>query len=195
MPEVTVRLILAGVTLDSGDVDRAEGIYRDSPASAARSAGLGAITMRRGDRDFARREWRLAITQGIDDPPLCYRYAEMGEQNGPGDAGIRAALGRAVALKPLSMTPVMLLYRAKRTPAVTSRRFCNCAMKTIAPVRAYDYWIALANSLNELGRREAGKSAAHSAAQALTTPAERAHAAELAYFAAGFCGPFHARRE
>ncbi len=183
-PDETVRLMLAGVMLATGDMDRAERLYRDTPAGAARSAGFGAVAMRRGDRELARREWRQAIAQGIDDPLLCYNYAKLAQQVGAGNDDVRPALERAVALQPgfddaRYALALLEMNSGHYEQAVLQLR----AMKTIAPVRTHDYWMALANSLNELDRREEAKSAAALAAKAARTPGERAHAAELAYFA------------
>jgi tetratricopeptide (TPR) repeat protein len=57
------------------------------------------------------------------------------------------------------------------------------AMREVAPQRAFAYWSALSDALNEIGRNEEARAAAKRAAEVSNTPAERAHAAELGYVA------------
>jgi hypothetical protein len=56
-------------------------------------------------------------------------------------------------------------------------------MRNVIPGRAFNYWIGVADTLNELGSREEAQAAAQRASEYARTAAERAHAARLAYFA------------
>ncbi len=57
------------------------------------------------------------------------------------------------------------------------------AMRTVEGPRAYAYWLALADTFNELGRREDAEAAAGHAAEHASTAAERARAAQQTYIA------------
>src|ERR1051326_3710925 len=96
------QLLLGELLIDAGDLDHAEALYRglakNAPGVATISSGLGAIALRRGDREGARREWRRAMEHGIDDPLLCYRYAILAQDAGLDADEIRPALERAIAL-------------------------------------------------------------------------------------------------
>jgi hypothetical protein len=57
------------------------------------------------------------------------------------------------------------------------------AMRTVPDTRAYACWLALADTFNELGRRDEAQSAARHASEHATTVAERTRAAQQAYIA------------
>ncbi len=182
------RSMLADLSLASGDLDRAESLYRslanESPESADLSAAFGAIAFRRGDRDGARREWKRALEQGIHDAALCFRYAILAEDAGLPPDDIRPALQRAVELQPDyddALYKLALLEKNSGHYDAAARRLL--AMRKISPARAFSYWTGLADSFNELDRRDEAQAAAKRASQFATTPAQRALAAQLAYVA------------
>lgn len=182
------RSMLADLSLASGDLDRSETLYRslanESPASAELFAAFGAIAFRKGDRDGARREWKQAIEQGIHDSTLCFRYAILAEEAGLPPDDIRPALQRAVDLQPdyddARYKLALLEKNAGRYDAAAKNLL---AMRKISPARAFGYWTGLADSFNELDRREEAQAAAKRATQFATTPAQRALAAQLTYVA------------
>jgi len=182
------RSMLAELLLAANQLDRAEVLYRgllkESPAAPEAYAALGAIALRRGDLAAARTEWKEAIDRGIKDSTLCYQFAVLAENAGVPPVEIRMVLERAIALKPDYDDARYKLALLEKNAghyelAVNQLR----AMIRISPARAYNYWIALADALNELGRREEAVTATQKAAQAASTPAERERAAELAYYA------------
>ena len=183
---LATRLLLADVLLTAGELDRAEMLYRElaADAPAESSAAFGAIALRRGDSDGARREWKRAIAQGIEDASLCYRYAVLADQAGLPPDEIRPALERAIALQPdyddARFQLALLEKNARRyEPALTQ----FLAMRKIDGARAYPYWIAVADSYNELGRRQEAQAAAERAARHASTSGERAEAAQQSYIA------------
>jgi tetratricopeptide (TPR) repeat protein len=182
------RALLADLLLTSGQLNRAEEAYRElakeSPGSADLHAALGSIALRRGDSTSARREWKLAIEQGVRDALLCVRYAGLADSAGLPQEEIRAALERAVSLQPDcddAHYKLALIEKNAGHYAIALEHLH--AMRIVAPARAFNYWIAVADSLNELGKRGEAESAAQQATDHATTPAERERAAQLAYFA------------
>jgi hypothetical protein len=182
-------LLMADVLLASGSLERAEQAYRalaGQPATSAdATAALGTIAFRRGDAAGARREWGRAIDQGVTDTGLCYRYAVLASAAGLQDDEIRPVLERVVALKPdhddARFSLALLEKNAGRhEEALEQLR----AMRSVAPARAYHYWSAMADALNQLGRREEAKAAARRAGEHAASAEERAHAARLSYIAA-----------
>ncbi len=182
------RLLLADLSMAAGELDRAEELYRnldrESPGNPNISIALGTIALRKGDRAGARNEWKHAIAEGAADASLCYRYASLADDAGLPASEIRAALQRAVTLKPdfddaRYKLALLESNAGDYEAAVVQLR----SMRNIAPARAYSYWAALAYALGELGRREQAKTAAEQAMQCATTAAERANASQLAYVA------------
>ena len=182
------RLLIAGVMLAAGDLDRAEALYkesdRDAPQSAEVAAALGTLALRRGDVETARVLWKQAIELGVSDASLCYRYALLAEQAGAAATEIRPALERALALQPSFddaryMLALLEKGSGNHAAAVSNLR----AMKTVSPGRAYAYWIAMADALIELGARDEAQAAARQAEEHASNPTDRAHAAQLAYVA------------
>jgi Tfp pilus assembly protein PilF len=188
IPGVESRLLIADALLTAGELDRAEALYRALESEASRSAeisaALGTIGLRRGDSGAARLEWRRAIDRGVADASLCYRYAMLAEQAGAPPGEVRTALERAVALKPDFDDARYRLALLEKNAGDYAQAVANLrAMTAVSPGRAYAYWIALADALNELGAREEAKAAALQAQKHATTSSERSNASELAYVA------------
>lgn len=185
---IASRLLLAQLLLTAGEFDRAEARFADlaqaAPDSAEVSAALGMIAIHRGDSAGARRAWKRAIEQGIADPQLCYNYAILADEAGLPAGDIRPALQRAIALRPDfddAHFQFALVEKNARNYETALREFQ--AMRTVLDNRAYAYWLALADTFNELGRRDAAQLAAKHASEHATTAAERARAAEESYIA------------
>ena len=183
---IEVRSLLADLQAGIGHLDLAEASYRslltESPKDAKTEAALGAVRLREGDREGARREWKRAFELGIDDAMLCYRYAELADEAGLSSEEIRPALERAVALKPDFDDARYKLALLEGNSADYQAAAENLLkMRSISSGRAYGYWSALANAFNELGSRDEANQAAGQALIYAHTEAERAHARELAY--------------
>ena len=101
--------VLAGLLLDSGELSRAEAAYtallREAPENGDAHAGLGTIALRHGAHDEARERWARALSLGVTDDALCFRYAALAQDAGLGEADVRPVLERAVAIRPGSTTP------------------------------------------------------------------------------------------
>jgi len=182
------RSILADLLMASGELNRAEALYRDlereAPRNADIAAALGAIALRRGDHDGARREWKQAVEAGVTDANLCYRYSVLAGMAGLANDEIRPALERAVALRPdFDDARYMLALLEKNSSHYEAAVDQLRAMRRVAPARQYDYWIIMSDALNELERRKEAKDAADLAASYAANPSERALAAQLAYMA------------
>ena len=182
------RSLLADLLAASGELDRAEGLYRDlareAPGNADIPAALGAIALRRGDKDGARREWKLAIQAGVTDARLCYRYAVLAGMAGLSNDEIRPALERAVELKPdfddaRYHLALLEKNRGHYEAAVAHLR----AMSRVAPARRYDFLCILSDALNEMEHYQEAKEAADQAVKYASNPVERAHAMQLGYMA------------
>ena len=182
------QLLLAQLLLAAGEFDRAEALFHTLagalPDSAEVSAALGTIALHKGDLTAARLAWTRAFSQGMTDAQLCYHYAILADQAGLSPDDIRPALERAIALKPdfddARYQLALLEKNAGRyEPALQQFQ----AMRVVPDKRSYNYWLALADTFNELGRREEAQAAAGQAAEHATTAAERARAAEQTYIA------------
>ena len=186
VPPLASRLLLADVLLTAGELDRAEALYRalasDAPAEAA--AALGSIALRRDDSEGARREWKQAIALGIQDAALCYRYAILADQAGLSADEIRPALQRAILLQPdYDDARYQLALLEKNSGHYQAALAQFLAMHAVGASRAYPYWMAVADTDNELNRREEAQAAATKAVAYAATPQEKALAAEQAYIA------------
>jgi Flp pilus assembly protein TadD len=181
---VDSQLLLGEVLFTSGESDRAETLYREidrrTPGLPSVAAALGAIALRNGDREGARKQWRRAIDLGIHDASLCYRYAMLAQEAGLEAGEIRDALAQAIELQSdfddARFTLGLLEMNKGRFEAAVEQFH---AMKSIAPERAYGYWSALAYTLTELDLREPAKAAAAEAARYAATTEERTHVATL----------------
>jgi thioredoxin-like negative regulator of GroEL len=185
---LALRLLLAQLLLAAGEFERAGKLFaalgQDAPESAAVSAALGMIALHNGDSAGASRFWKRAIDQGIPDGRLCYQYAVLADQAGLPPADIRPVLERALQLQPDfddAHYQLALLEKNDRHYEAALREFQ--AMRVVSPARAYAYWLALADTFNELGLRDEALSAARHASEHVTTSAERARAAEESYIA------------
>jgi tetratricopeptide (TPR) repeat protein len=189
---LAVRLLLAQVLLAAGEFDRASAFFSElslassdgGPESAGILAGLAMIALHKGDSEGARRAWKRAIQQGFTDANLCYRYAILADQAGLPAEDIRPALERAIALQPDfddARYQLGLLEKNARHFDSALQQFQ--AMRIVAEARAYAYWFALADTFNELGRRDEAQSAAQHATEHASTAAERDHAAKEIYIA------------
>jgi tetratricopeptide (TPR) repeat protein len=184
VPTVAAQFLLAEVLLAAGQFDRAAERFHALPDSAEKSAALGAIALHQGDSAGARRAWKRAIDEGIADAQLCYTYAILADQAGLPADDIRPALQRAIELQPDfddAHYQFALLEKNARHYEAALEQFH--AMRTVPGTRAYTYWLALADTFNELGRRDQAQSAARRASELATTAAERTHAAEETYIA------------
>jgi tetratricopeptide (TPR) repeat protein len=185
---IVSRLLLAQVLLAAGEFDRAERAFtalaHDAPDSPEVSAALGMIALHQGDSEGAGRAWKRAIRQGIRDPMLCYNYAVLADQAGVPADDIRPVLERAVALRPDfddAHYQLALLEKNARHFEAALEQFH--ALRMVPDTRAYAYWLALADTFNELGRRDEAQSAARHASEHAVTSAEHARAAEEIYVA------------
>ncbi len=185
---IATRLLLAQVLLAAGEFDRAEtrfiALAREAPDSPEVSAALGMIALRRGDTEGARRAWKRAIEQRIADPRLCYNYAVLADEAGLPAEAIRPALERAVELQPNfddAHYQLALLEKNARHFEAALQQFH--AIRRVPDARAFAYWLALADTFNELGRRDDAQAAARHASEHASTAAERARAAEEIYIA------------
>jgi len=187
VPPRVARAILADLLSAAGELGRAEAIYRElarETPDATVFAALGNIALRSGDKERAREEWKRAIAAGIKDPKLCYQYAALAENAGLPDNDFRAALERAVALKPdfddaRYMLALILKNAGEFDAALAQLR----AMRHVAPARAYHYWMAMASALLELDRREEAVAAAKHALNHASDAAEQGRAKQVAYMA------------
>ncbi|HLJ47964.1 MAG TPA: tetratricopeptide repeat protein [Bryobacteraceae bacterium] len=180
------RLLLADLLLACGELDRAERLYRElareDPSDADAAAALGSIALRRKDLEVARREWKRAIELGVNDAALCFEYAVLAENASLKPDEIRPALERAVTLRPdFDNARYVLGLLEKNTGHFEAALAQFHAMRAISPGRAFQYWVAVSSSNEELGRHEEAKAAAIEAARHALTAGERAYASELAY--------------
>ena len=181
------RLLLAQLLLTAGEFDRAEALFAALPDSADVSAALGSIALHKGDLTAARSAWKRALNQGVQgvtDAQLCYRYAILADEAGMSPDDIRPALERAIALRPDfddARYQLALVYKNAGRYEQALQQFQ--AMRVVPDNRAYVYSLALADTFNELGRRQEALVAAGHAAERASTATERARAAEQTYLA------------
>ena len=172
------RLLLAHLLLTAGEFDRAETLFAALPDSADVSAALGSIALHKGDLTAARSAWKRALNQGVQgvtDAQLCYRYAILADEAGMRPDDIRPALERAIALRPDfddARYQLALLYKNAGLYEQALQQFQ--AMRVVPDNRAYVYSLALADTFNELGRRQEALVAAGHAAERASTATERA---------------------
>jgi tetratricopeptide (TPR) repeat protein len=185
---LAARVLIGQLLVAEGEFDLAEALfldlYRDAPDSPEVSAALGIIALHKGDSAGARRAWKRAIDEGITDAKLCYKYAILADQAGLPADDIRGVLERAIALQPdfddAHYQLALIDKNAGRYEAAL-REFQ--AMRIVTAARAYGYWLAVADTFNELGRREEAQSAAERGALYALTEAERTRADEQAFIA------------
>jgi tetratricopeptide (TPR) repeat protein len=183
------RFVLAQVLMATGKTGRAGAIFeelaQEAPDNPDVAAALALIALHKGDIPAARQRWNQALEHGIPDASTCYRYAVLGQNAGMSPEEIRPALERAVALEPsfddALYTLALLENNASQYESAVQHLH---AMHLVAVGRQFAYWIATAEALKQLGRREEAKAAATRAAAFATTPEQRAQAAELGVMAA-----------
>ncbi|HXB68928.1 MAG TPA: tetratricopeptide repeat protein [Candidatus Acidoferrales bacterium] len=185
------QAMLADLRFASGDLDRAETMYRSlaagpggRPGAASIYAALGLIALRKNDAPAALAAWERAMQLGIADAGTCYRYAVLAEQRGLPPGQVRRALEQAISLRPdfddaRFQLALMLKNAGQSEPVLAQLK----AMGAVSPARAFAYWSAMADTLLDLGRREDARAAALQARQAATSDAEREHAAQILYMA------------
>ena len=181
-------LLLADLLVAIGELGRARDRYaelvRQRPWDADIHAALGSIAFSQGKREEAVHEWRQALDNGLKDADLSFRYAEVAEEAGAPDAEVRAALRRAVELRPgfddARFKLGLLESNAGNYPEAVSHFI---AMSVPQGPRAYGYWAGLAYAYKELGRRSEAVAAAQKALREANTIEERQHALDIAYIA------------
>jgi tetratricopeptide (TPR) repeat protein len=182
------RVMLADLRYAGGDSDRALSLYRalaaERPDSPDIPAAIGLIALERGDPQLAIEEWRKAIALGIRDADLCFRYAMLADSRGLGPQLVRAALERALVLRPdfdaVHMRLAMMDQNEGRADACVRHLR---AMRPPSAERAWQYYSTLADALLDLRDRAEARQAAVQARQYAATDSERARAAQLAYLA------------
>jgi tetratricopeptide (TPR) repeat protein len=187
-PEKTVQLMMAELMLTAGELSGAEAAYRDlareAPETGEVWAGLGAIAAARKQFDEARELWKRALELGLNDAGICYRYADLLDGAGGRQEERRAALRRAVALKPDFDEARWLLALLEENAGHFEAALEQLqAIRNVMPSRAFSYWCSMADVLTVLGRNEQAVDAARQAAEHAATAEERARAAQLAYMA------------
>jgi tetratricopeptide (TPR) repeat protein len=153
VPPVASRVLLAQLLLTAGEFDRAETLFSGLAQEAPDSADVAAAL------------GTIALHKG--------------DLN-----AARIAWKRAIDLRPdfddAHYQLALIEKNAGRYEAALSE---FQAMSVLPKTRAYAYWLALADTFNELGRRDEAESAAGHAAEHATTSAERSRAAQQTYFA------------
>jgi hypothetical protein len=176
--------VLAGLVLASGDLDRAQAVYRtlqtERTADPRVAATLGSIALRKHDEVKAILEWKRAFDLGVRDPVLCYQYATLLESAHAPDDQIAAALRRAIELKPGyddARFRLGLLESSRQNYAAALEQLR--AMRSVPRARAYTYWLAIASALLETDQRPTAKAAAEKAIAFAATADQREVAALL----------------
>jgi hypothetical protein len=170
--------VLAALVLASGDLDRAQAVYRtlqtEHTSDPAVAAILGSIALQKHDDVKAILEWKRAFDLGVTDPVLCYQYATLLENAHAPDDQIAAALRRAIELKPGyddARFRLGLLESSRQNYAAALEQLR--AMRSVPRARAYTYWLTIASALLETDQRPAAKAAAEKAIAFAATPDER----------------------
>jgi tetratricopeptide (TPR) repeat protein len=176
--------VLAALVLASGDLDRAQAVYRTlqtgRTSDPAVAATLGSLALRKHDEVKAILEWKRAFDLGVTDPVLCYQYATLLENAHAPDDRIAAALRRALELKPGyddARFRLGLLESSRQNYAAALEQLR--AMRSVPRARAYTYWLTIASALLETEQRRAAKAAAEKAIAFAATPDDRKIAALL----------------
>jgi tetratricopeptide (TPR) repeat protein len=182
------RGMLGDLLLATGELDRAEVLYRDlareSPSNPDVSAALGTIALRKGDLPGARLKWKQAMEQGITDASLCYHYALIAEDAGVLPDEIRSALERSITLRPDFDDARFKLALLESNAAHYDTTLEQLkAMHIVAPERAFGYWRAMAFAQDQLGAHDDSRISAQKALDFAATAEERTEANQLAYIA------------
>ncbi len=170
--------VLAALVLASGDLDRAQAVYRTlqigRTSDPAIAATLGSIALRKHDEVKAILEWKRAFDLGVKDSVLCYEYATLLENAHAPDDQIAAALRRAIELKPGyddARFRLALLESGRQNHAAALEQLR--AMRSVLRARAYTYWLTMASALLGTEQRPAAKAAAEKAIAFAATSDER----------------------
>ena len=176
--------VLAALVLASGDLDRAQAVYRTlqtrRTSDPSVAATLGTIALRKHDEVKALLEWKRAFDLGVQDPVLCYQYATLLENAHAPEDAIAAALGRAIELKPGyddARYRLGLLEDRRQNYAAALEQLR--AMRSVPRARAFTYWLTTASALLGADQRGAAKAAAQKAIGFAWTDDERQLAALL----------------
>ncbi len=176
--------VLAALVLASGDLDRAQAVYRtlqtERSSDPAVAATLGSIALRKHDDVKAILEWKRAFDLGTNDPVLCYQYATLLEETHAPDDVIAAALKRAIELKPGfddARFRLGLLESRRQNYAAALQQLRG--MRSVPRGRAYTYWLTIASALLETDQRSTAKAAAEKAIAFAATPDQQEAAALL----------------
>jgi tetratricopeptide (TPR) repeat protein len=185
IPDLDIHLSLAGILLATGEIGRAESIYREAALDAPRDpqvlGGLAAIALENGKPQESHQLFEQALSNGIDDADLCYRYAVMLDRGGEAVEDRRAALVRAIAGRPDFDDARYMLALLENNLGNHQAALAQLqAMRTIAPPRTYHYWFATADALAGLGRNDDAVAAANKAAEFAADSGERLRALQLA---------------
>jgi tetratricopeptide (TPR) repeat protein len=120
----------------------------------------------------------------LSDADICFRYAELLDLDGGRQEERRAALERAVALRPDFNEARWILALLDNNAGHYEAALAHLqGMRVVPPARAYHYWDAMADTLTGLGRGDEAQAAAMRASEYAATAEERTHAAQLAYIA------------
>ncbi|HEX7359961.1 MAG TPA: hypothetical protein VF283_05690 [Bryobacteraceae bacterium] len=170
--------VLAALVLASGDLDRAQAVYRslqtERTSDPAVAAALGSIALRKHNDVKAILEWKRAFDLGTTDPVLCYQYANLLENTHAPDDQIAAALRRAIELKPgydNARFSLALLENSRQHYAAALKQLR--AMRSVSHARTFAYWMTIASALLGTDQRPAAKAAAEKAIAFAATPDQR----------------------
>jgi tetratricopeptide (TPR) repeat protein len=182
------RLTLAALRHAASHTDRAEAAYRElaaeRPDAPEVPAALGLIALDRKDPETAMREWGRALTLGLRDADLCFRYANMADERGLDAAQVRAALERAIAIRPDFDAAHFKLGLMDKNLSRSADALAHFqAMRPPAPERAWRYYTSVADALLDLHRRLEAKDAAMKALRFAASDEERRQARNYAYLA------------
>ncbi|PWU01162.1 MAG: hypothetical protein C5B51_23375 [Terriglobia bacterium] len=185
---LSARALMAELLLATSRFDRSETLYRglaaDAPGNPDFPAALATIALRKDHPAEARHLWARALEAGISDPDICYRYALLAEDAGFAAGDVRAALERAVELRPRFDDALYHLALVENNAGDSSNALRHLrSIQSVKPAREYQYWITTASALTELGRREEAKAAADRAVEIAATSEERINAMHLGILA------------
>jgi tetratricopeptide (TPR) repeat protein len=183
-----VQLTLAGVLLAAEDLIAAEGLYREAALEAPRDpsvlAGLASVMWARGKTGESLRLFEDALSKGLADADLCYRYAVLLDGAGGPVETQRAALSRAIALRPRFDDARYALALLEKNSGNNQAALDQLrAMHSVSPTRAYHYWSAVADALIGIGQNDEAAAAARTAAEFASDQVERFQAAQLEHTA------------
>ncbi len=186
--DVGERQVQAVIAATNGDLDRAKRLYEEllarSPRDPTLLASLGTLALRQGRRSQAIEYWRSAVSAGLQDADLCYRYAQLADQMDESPEEVRQALEYVVGLRPHFDDARYRLAQMDSNRGDYAAALVQLqAIRNIPPKRAFGYWTMLSSALNELGRHEEAAQAAAEAQRVAADGEQSARAAQLAHFA------------